>query len=115
MPRSQTHRPRRNGPGNLLADAGSIALLALVLLGLVGLCYRMLGPDGWLGGALDYLWNKSPGLVWLAGFGIVLVGAMARSLLFPRRKTTYHSYLLLYVGVALGLFFLVRLLATGSL
>jgi hypothetical protein len=115
MPRSQTQRPRRNGPGNLLADAGSIALLALVLLGLVGFCYRMLGPDGWLGDALEYLWGKSPGLVWLAGFAIVLVGAMARSIFFPRRDASYHSDLLLYVGVALGLFFLVRLVAIGSL
>jgi hypothetical protein len=115
MPRSQIQRPRRYGAVYLLADDGSIALIALVLLGLVGFCYRMLGPDGWLGGALEYLWSKSPGLVWLAGFGIVLVGAMARSIFFPRRDTSYHSDLLLYVGVALGLFFLVRLVAIGSL
>jgi hypothetical protein len=53
--------------------------------------------------------------VWLAGFGIVLVGAMARKPPLPPPQNDLPQRLLLYVGVALGLFFLVRLLATGSL
>jgi hypothetical protein len=117
MPRSGTHRtsrPRRAGPSNLLADAGSIALLALVLLGLVGLGYRALRPGGWLGTTLDYLWEKSPGLVWLVAFAIVLGGAVARHLFFPRRQQPFQSDLLLYAGVALGLFFLFKLIVTGS-
>jgi hypothetical protein len=112
---SRSGLPRPSRPNNLLADAGSIALLGLVLLGIVGLAYRMLRPGGWLGGSLDYLWEKSPALVWLSGFGIVLIVAAARSFMFPRRKEVHHSDLLLYIGVALGLFFLFRLLATGSL
>ena len=118
MPRGGSHRPtkpRHSGPSNLFADVGSIALLALVLLGLVGLAYRILRPGGWLGSTLDYLWEKNPGLVWLTGFGIVLFGAMARNVFFPRRNQAYHGDLLLYIGVALGLFFLIRLVATGSL
>jgi hypothetical protein len=117
MPKSGTHRPvtpRRGGPNNLLADVGSVALLALVLLGVVGLGYRALRPGGWLGSGLDYLWEKSPGLVWLAGFGLVLSGAVIKGVFFPRRQPG-QSELLLYVGLSLGLFFLFRLLVTGSL
>jgi len=117
MPKSETHRrvpPRRGGPSNLLADVGSVALLALVLLGVVGLGYRALRPGGWLGSSLDYLWEKGPGLVWLAGFVLVLGGALLKRAFFPRRQPG-QSDLLLYFGLSLGVFFLFRLLVTGSL
>lgn len=117
MSKTGTHRPvtpRRNGPSNVLADVGSVALLALVLLGVVGLVYRALRPGGWLGSGLDYLWEKSPGLVWLVGFAVVLAGALFKPVFFPRRQPG-QSDLLLYFGLSLGMFFLFRLLVTGSL
>jgi hypothetical protein len=117
MSRSRAHRPspaHRAGPSNLLADVGSLVLLALALLGTVGMAYRMLRPGGWAGTALDYLWEKSAGLVWVAGFGIVIAAALLKNTLFPRHGVS-HGDLLLYVGVAVGLFFLFKLIATGSL
>ena len=117
MPRIGTHRPlrpRRSGPSNVLADVGSVALLALVLLGVVGLGYRALRPGGWLGSGLDHLWEKSPGLVWVSAFAVVLGAALIKRLFFPRRQAG-QSDLLLYFGMALGVFFLFRLLVTGSL
>jgi hypothetical protein len=102
MPNSRVDRPRR-GPNNLFADVGSVAMLAL------------LRPGGWLGSGLDYLWEKGPGLVWLAGFALVLGGAAFKRVFFPRRTAADQSDLLLYFCVALGVFFLFRLLVTGSL
>ena len=46
---------------------------------------------------------------------MILAAAMARGVFFRRRKQTYDSDLLLYIGVSLGLFFLLRLVAIGSL
>jgi len=89
-------------------------LLALVLLGVIGLAYRVLRPGGWAGTVLDYLWGKSPGLVWAAAFGAVIAAAFLKGVLFPRRGDS-HGDLLLYVGVAVGLFFFFKLIATGSL
>jgi hypothetical protein len=114
MPNSRVDRPRR-GPNNLFADVCSVALLALVLLGVVGLGYRALRPGGWLGSGLDYLWEKGPGLVWMGGFALVLGGAAVKRILFPRRAAAHQGDLWLYFCVALGLFFLFRLLVTGSL
>jgi len=117
MARTGTHRPsppHRGGPNNLLADVGSILLLALLLLGAVGLAYRVLRPGGWAGTVLDYLWGKSPGLVWAAAFATVIAAALLKGALFPRNGDS-HADLLLYVGVAVGLFFLFKLIATGSL
>ena len=117
MPKGETHRrvpPRHSGPSNLPADVGTVALLALVLLGVVGLGYRALRRGGWLGSSLDYLWEKGPGLVWLAGFVLVLGGALLKRVFFPRRQPD-QSDLLLYFGLSLGVFFLFRLLVTGSL
>lgn len=117
MSRIGTHRPpspRRGGHGNLLADVGSILLLALMLLGTVGLGYRILRPGGWASTLLDYLWEKSPGLVWGAGFGLVIAAAVLKGMLFPRRGDS-HGDLLVYVAVAIGVFFFFKLIATGSL
>jgi len=117
MARTGAHRPSpppRGGPNNLLADVGSMLLLALVLLGVIGLAYRVLRPGGWAGSVLDYLWGKSPGLVWAAAFGTVIAAAFLKGVLFPRRGDS-HGDLLLYVGVAVGLFFFFKLIATGSL
>jgi len=117
MARTGTHRPSpppRGRPNNLLADVGSILLLALVLLGALGLAYRMLRPGGWAGTVLDYLWGKSPALVWGAAFAAVIASAVLKCMLFPRNRDS-HGDLLLYVGVAVGLFFFFKLVATGSL
>jgi hypothetical protein len=89
-------------------------LLALVLLGVIGLAYRTLRPGGWAGIVLDYLWEQSAGLVWVAAFGIVIASAFLKGLLFPRNGDS-HGDLLLYVGVAVGLFFFFKVIATGSL
>ena len=47
-------------PNNLFADAGSIAVLGLVLLGVIGLAYQMLRPGGWLW-VSDLVAHESPG------------------------------------------------------
>ncbi len=114
MPRTGTHRTRRDAPNNVLADVGSIAVLVLILIGLVGLAYRALRPGGWLGSTLDYFWEKSPGLVWLIAFATVIALAVGKRAFFPTRQRQAQSDLFLYVGLALGVFFLFKLLVTGS-
>ena len=98
----------------MLADVGSVALLALVLLGVVGLVYRALRPGGWLGSGLDYLWEKRS-RVGVAGRIRRGAGRCAFKRVFFPASATDQSDLLLYFGLSLGMFFLFRLLVTGSL
>jgi hypothetical protein len=57
----------------VLEDAFAVAMVGLTLLGVSGLVYKSLKPEGWLSMGLDNLWQKSPGLVWFAGFGLAAV------------------------------------------
>jgi hypothetical protein len=99
-----------------LEDAVAVAVVVLVVLGIGGLVYKLLNPDGWLSDWLGRLWAKSPGLVWLVGFvgaAVVIFGKHA----YDRnpRADSARGNLVVYAFLALGLFFFFKLIVTGSL
>jgi hypothetical protein len=99
-----------------LEDAVAVAVVGLVVLGVGGLVYKLLNPDGWLSEWLGRLWNKSPGLVWAVGFigaAVVILGKHAYDR-NPRGNAT-RGNLVVYAFLALGLFFFFKLVVTGSL
>jgi hypothetical protein len=118
MPSIETQRARpcrEPAPNSLLADALSMVLLGLVAVGVIGFAYLALQPEGWIGASLDALWEKSPALVWLTAFGAVIAIAVLRRMFIDRRERENNSDLLFYVGAGAGVFFLFKLIATGSL
>ncbi len=99
-----------------LEDAVAVAVVGLVVLGVGGLVYKLLNPDGWLSDWLGGLWAKSPGLVWVVGFvgaAVVIFGKHVYDR-NPRGNST-RGNLVVYAFLALGLFFFFKLVVTGSL
>jgi len=99
-----------------LEDAVAVAVVGLVVLGIGGLVYKLLNPDGWLSDWLGTLWAKSPALVWLVGFAgaaVVIFGKHAYDR-GPGGESS-RGNLVVYAFLALGLFFFFKLIVTGSL
>ena len=118
MDRSKTRKPSpsmEQGASGLIADALSIALICLVMLGVAGVLYKALAPGGWLTMALDQIWSKNPWLVWLIGFGSAASLAAGKWWLDRNPGAGRRSEALVYTLMALGLFFFFKLLVTGSL
>jgi len=99
----------------MIEDAVSIGVVGLVVLGVGGLLYKALKPEGWITTALGHLWDRSPGLVWLAGFGIAAVTLVSKHYLDRGTQRSSRGNLLVYAFLALGLFFFFKLLVTGNL
>jgi len=99
----------------LFEDVLAVGVVGFVVLGVGGLIYKLLSPEGWVSGWLDHLWAKSLGLVWLAGFG----GAILVIALKPRYDRTPHGSgrgnPVVYAFLALGLFFFFKPVITGTL
>jgi hypothetical protein len=92
-----------------------LLLLCLLILGLGGLVYKAVGPDGWLESTLDLIWSSHPTSAILGGLAL-LIGATW----LPRRLEKLPLFgrggdWLVYGCLAVGLFFALRLIATGGL
>ena len=107
----KTARTWRDALGSLVVDVASLVFIGLVLLGVGGIVYHLLKPSGWLADLLDQMWSKSPSLVWLVGFASALVAA---NWLYRRPRRPQDSDLLVYTLLALGVFFLFKLMVTGT-
>jgi hypothetical protein len=100
--------------GGLVEDLAAIALVGLVVLGLGGVIYKLFKPEGLGSSLLGYLWDKSPWLVWLAAFAVAAITLAGRHAAIGTRGTRGGN-VFTYLLVALGVFFLFKLLITGSL
>ncbi|HTT40987.1 MAG TPA: hypothetical protein VMH32_25295 [Burkholderiales bacterium] len=94
-------------------DALDVLLVALALLGLAGTLYRVLKPGSWIPAFVTRLW-ASPLPVWLLGLGGAGAAVLGKRWLDRNPQRSESAHLLLYLATALGLYFLFRLLATGS-
>ena len=110
---------RSKSVGQLLTsvaeDAVALAVVGFAMLGVGGLVYKALSPDGWVSIALTSLWDKSPGLLWLTAFSLAALTLVVKHHYDRDPRLTSRGNLLAYAFVALGLFFFFRLLITGSL
>lgn len=98
----------------LLRDIGYFAILILMVIGIGGVIYHAVGEDGWIGRLLGGVLNE--GIA--SAIGIVLGAAVAgwfirRWLIATQRHKLFNDFLM-YAMVALGLFFLGRLLLQGT-
>jgi hypothetical protein len=96
----------------LIEDVAAILLVGLIVLGIGGIVYKLFRPEGWGSSLLGYLWDKSPWLVWLAGFSLATLTLVGRHAV---RSRGGGGNVLPYLLVGLGVFFLFKLLITGSL
>jgi|ERR1043166_4296878 hypothetical protein len=95
--------------------AGSFALLILMLLGIAGLIYSSIGADGWVARLFSNIMTHS-----LAGAIAIVLGLAAaiwlgKGLLKASQRHNIVNDGLVYLFVGLGLYFVGRLLLTGSI
>jgi hypothetical protein len=101
--------------GSVLEDALALGVVGFAMLGVGGVVYKALSPDGWVSAALTTLWDKSPGLLWLAAFSIAAVTLVVKHHYDRDPRLTSRGNLFAYAFVAMGLFFFFKLLITGSM
>jgi hypothetical protein len=89
----------------------SLFLVALALLGMTGLIYHTLSPDGLIGPWIARLWASHPAFTSLVAVGVVTMILAARG----NGHRVSSSDLPLYFFVALGTFFAARWLVNGML
>lgn len=111
--------PRRPITAPLLSDAASTlfnaALLMLLVLGICGLIYKALKPGGWIGHVMDAAWHAHPGFAALAGMGILAGLVAVKRWLDSTSEDGSRGDVLVYGGLALGLFFAFELVVNGSI
>jgi hypothetical protein len=100
---------------DLLEFVSSLGLAALALMGMAGVTYNALAPDGLMWPWLARLWANHPGFAVLVLIGLATMVLAARSPAASHRKADGNSDLALYVFVALGILFAARLFIYGTL
>jgi hypothetical protein len=92
-----------------------LMLLCLLVLGLGGLVYKAVGPGGWLESALTHIWKSDPVYALLGVLALVIAGGGVRRGVDRLPLFGKGGDWLVYGCLALGGFFALRLIATGSL
>ena len=91
-------------------------LLSLLLLGIGGLVYKALGADGWLPGLLKSAWTSGPGYLASAIVALVLGALWLKHVFYQSPKAINRTGDALVLGcLALGVFFALRLIVSGTL
>ena len=94
----------------------SLAVVALALLGMGGIVYHTLAPDGWIQPWLARLWANHPGMAILVLVGVVTMAMTSRSKVDRGAAFKGRGDAPLYVVVALGtLFFGARWVLNGAM
>jgi hypothetical protein len=93
----------------------SLVLVALALVGMIGILYHALAPKGSLGAWAGRLWTSHPIFASLIIVGLVAMALTARSQQVSYQRATGRSDLPLYLFVALGTFFAARWITIGAL
>jgi hypothetical protein len=107
---------RARGLNDVGSFASSVVLLGLAVLGIAGLAYHALAPEGLIGPWLGRLWANHPISATLVLVGLVAMTLTARSQsgfsIGPMQRNGDGP---LYLLVAFGTFFAFRWLVIGTL
>jgi beta-lactamase class D len=93
----------------------SMGLAGLGLLGMTGLVYHALAPDGWFTGWLGRLWSQHPAFALLVLIGLLTTALAARNQVGRQRFERGSTEAPFYFFIALGTLFAGRLLVYGTL
>ncbi|MGD2138803.1 MAG: hypothetical protein PVH25_00285 [Burkholderiales bacterium] len=113
------HRPLRTLSSvfhEALQTLFELLILSLLLLGIVGLMFKAFGAGGLVPSLLQAAWDQGPGYLVVVTAGMVISVAWFKRLFYKRPAAIGRGGDMLVFGVlALGAFFGLRLLVTGSL
>ena len=100
---------------NLLSTLAAVGRISLMLVGLVGIAVEIFRDDGLLKQLLGKVFNSSMGIVYVL-LGIAALYLLNRWMATADGKASSgKGDLPLYIMMAIGAFFLYRLITTGSL
>ena len=90
------------------------ALFCLMIVGVGGVMYKVLMPGGWFQGWASELWQLGTGHALVFTVFALISFALAKLWLRSLNMKTAFGDLILYGWMALGLYFIVKLITTGS-
>ena len=93
----------------------SMGLAGLALLGMTGMVYHALAPNGWFTGWLSRLWAQHPGFALLVLTGLLTTVLAARNQVGQQRFERGSTEAPFYFFISLGTLFALRLLVYGTL
>lgn len=91
-------------------------VLSLLLLGMGGLVFKAIGAGGWLPSLLTSAWQSGPGYLVCVSVGLFLGGVWLKRTFYRRPAAINRTGDALVFGcIALGAFFGLRLIFSGTL
>jgi membrane protein insertase Oxa1/YidC/SpoIIIJ len=101
-------------PDSPLANIVAIGKLLLIFLGLIGIAFEFFKPDGWLKTLFTKLFESSTNMM-LIPLIILVLWVLNRWMTAPSKSETNKSGdLPMYIMMALGTFYLFKLISTGA-
>lgn len=92
-----------------------VLLFSLLVLGLGGLVYKALRPEGWIEATIGQVWNQHPTMAIMTVLGALIAAMWGTRFLQNLPLFGKRGDMLVYACLALGLFFAFKLTVTGSL
>jgi hypothetical protein len=92
-----------------------LLLFSLLALGIGGLIYKAVRPEGWIGNTVAQLWSQHPVATLVACAAALGAGAFGTRLFERLPLFGKRGDMLVYCCLALGLFFAFKLIVTGGL
>lgn len=102
-------------PDSMLETVLAVGRVSLMLLGIIGIAYEVFREDGLLKQWLKSLFSSTGGLAGAVIMALVLYLFWRWMNAAPDGKATKRGDIPLYAMMAIGAFFLYRLITTGSL
>jgi hypothetical protein len=92
----------------LLRDIGYFVILCLMVIGVGGVIVNAIGRDGWIERFISGVLGQGITTALVILVGVVYAGWLIRRWLIATQRNALFNDLLMYIMVALGLFFLGR-------
>jgi hypothetical protein len=109
------HNYENKKPDSLVQTLLAVASVSLLLLGIVGIAHEIFREDGLLKHLLKNLFGTGEGLAGAALLAFILFFFWRWLNSAPAGQTTRRGDIPMYAMMAVGAFFLYRLITTGSL
>lgn len=95
----------------LLAD---FAFFCLMIVGVGGVMFKFLMPDGWISIWMHEIWRFNPGYMLVVAVFALIAFLLGKRWMDGFNTKTSLGDLIMYAWIALGLYFIFKLVVTGA-
>lgn len=104
----------KNPAQNFLHLILDLILFAFMLLGVVGIVFKFIMPEGWLSEGWDLMWNKNPGYAFFFFLAAVVAFVLGKRWLDSLSLKARPGNFIAYAWALLGVYFALKLWMTGT-